>query len=77
MFSRKIAGLALIEYINGVIVNCGSKTGIFSQDDTQVTEIPLVPSIVSARISVLLQNVSAPDVIDSDLGDLRLRPWPE
>jgi len=79
MFSRKIVVPALIEDINGVIVDCGSNTGVFIQDDTQAIQIPLVPSTpaLSARVGVLLQNVSAPDIIDSDLGDSRLRPLPE
>ena len=70
---------ALIEDINCIVVECSGKTGSFIQDDVEITQIPVVPTILvlAPRVSVLLQNVSAFEIIDSDLGDLRVRSLSE
>lgn len=69
---------ALIKDINCIVVECSSKTGSFVQDDVEITQTPVVPSpFVVSRVSVLLQNVSAFDIIDSDLGGLRVKPLSE
>ena len=63
-----------MEYILALIVDnyCGvpengSQTGSWIQDDFEIVQISTVPAF-ACRVDVVLQNISSPGIVDSDLG---------
>jgi hypothetical protein len=57
----------------------GGDSGTWIEDDVEIRKRSVVPNILlpPRRIGVFLQNIAGLKVVDSDLGDmkLRLQPW--